>query len=183
MKLTRQRLRRLIKETLIESRRYIAGLEPDDVVPADVAYDSALAKDASAAGKNPQLDALRVDDPLSARELATSLGYQEQLTPAEETAYGMGQWKARQEDAGVQTYFPEADLPRAKDSLYARDSYPFESARDPYVVARITGEHEYYDDDRGDIPYWDLEIVDIRNRKTLNSSVKKGMFSSYYRKR
>lgn len=183
MKLSRQKLRKLIIETLLESRRYIAGLEPDDVVPADVAYDSALAKDAASVGKNPQLDALRADDPLTTRELATSLGYQEQLTPAEETAYGMGKWKSQQEGEGVQTYFPEADLPMAKNSLYSKDLYPFESARDPYVVAKITGEHEYYDDDRGDIPYWDLDVIDIRTRKTFKSSVRKGSFSSYYRKR
>ena len=95
MKLTRQRLRQLIIETLQETKRYIGSPE-GGVTPADTAYQNAIWKDEYAADVHPKIADLMktgVEGRKQGRQLASALASphsqyarEGELTPEEETA-------------------------------------------------------------------------------------------------
>ena len=79
-----------------------------------------------------------------------------------------------------------------RSNAYPVADWPYESTRDPFVLVRITGEYEYYDEDRGEIPYFDLEYVDIKGsgmqgqvpaNTVKRTSIKQRSFSNYYKRR
>lgn len=113
MKITRKQLRRLIAEALDEGKRIIVDPEGEAFVASD-AYQAGAAKDVQSFGYNPKLDKMKrgtySQDPLAdqrqARELATAMGLQDELSAGEETAVEMGQKKAMAPDLKFHNELP-----------------------------------------------------------------------------
>ena len=128
MKLTRQRLRQLIIESIQETKRYI-GSPGGGVVPADRAYQRAEEKDMYAADLHPNLSTFIQSDNLEDRHqgrlFAKGLAQEQpdsqyakfgELTPEEETAIDhMGFERATEES------FPEEGVEELidKDALWS----------------------------------------------------------------
>lgn len=118
MKITRRQLRRLIAEA---AKTII--VDPEGVAtPSDVAFASGRAKDQRIAGSHPKLGSLmrqgRADPGVGAvgasfrrqgRELADTLGLEEPLTPAEETAVDSMGYYAEVQDSNEVEYLYDMD--------------------------------------------------------------------------
>ena len=113
MKITRKQLRRLIAEALDEGKRIIVDPEGEAFIASD-AYQAGTAKDVQSFGYSPKLDKMKrgtySQDPLAdqrqARELATTMGLQDELSVGEETAVEMGQKKAMAPDLKFHNELP-----------------------------------------------------------------------------
>jgi hypothetical protein len=100
MKLTRNQLTRLIMEAMEEGRRIIVDPKGEAEIASD-AYRAGTAKDAQTT--DPRLVTLRqsgIPGIRQARDLATALEMQPDLTSGEETAVEMGKQKAMAPDLG-----------------------------------------------------------------------------------
>ena len=98
MKLTRKQLTRLIIEAMEEGRRIIVDPKGEAEIASD-AYLKGTAKDAQTT--DPRLVTLRqsgIPGIRQARDLATALGMQPDLTSGEETAVEMGKQKSMAPD-------------------------------------------------------------------------------------
>lgn len=89
--------------------------------------------------------------PESSDLLAQSFGYE-------------GEYSKDMEDAFNEPY----EILRS--NAYPLDQWPLQLKRNPYIIARITGEYDYYDEDRGDIPYYNIEYVDIKKDNTVRTT-------------
>lgn len=90
------------------------------VTPSDIAYKSGIKKDKMSLGKDPVLDQLKKDQSIEsqrqARELATVLDFQPELTDAEQAGVEMGSYKAH------------ASHSRGTSKAYARISQMYDLA-------------------------------------------------------
>lgn len=90
------------------------------VTPSDIAYKSGIKKDKMSLGKDPLLDQLKKDQSIEsqrqARELATVLDFQPELTDAEQAGVEMGSYKAN------------ASHSRGTSKAYARISQMYDLA-------------------------------------------------------
>jgi hypothetical protein len=106
-KITRKQLRQLIDEVLIESsHKYMVTPDGETYTmdQARIAKLTGRTLDAMATGKNPKLDVLRKADPNYARELATTLEYQPDLTQIEIGAQNLPDRDFSKPDTQLQDY-------------------------------------------------------------------------------
>lgn len=158
MKITRKQLRRLIAEALDEGKRIIVDPEGEAFVASN-AYQAGAAKDAQSFGYNPKLDKMKrgtySQDPLAdqrqARELATAMGLQDELSAGEETAVEMGQKKAMAPDLKFHNELPgtksielaqrlKRECKKRGFACTIKDERNFDP-EDPFIVVHVVGKH------------------------------------------
>ena len=112
MKISRKQLRKIIIEAIM-----IGHDDGRPVTPSDVAYKSGIEKDKISFGKDPLLDKLKknksIESQRQARELATTLDFQPELTDAEQTAVEMGYHSLNNKndvDVSTSSIFNSSDL-------------------------------------------------------------------------
>ena len=126
MKLTRRQLRRLIREAINETKRYISSPDGNRLTPADRAFRSAEEKDMHAARVHPKIaklvQGLDIESRVQGRELAHTIADEDsplaqfgELTPEEETAIDyMGHARSIEQDP----LGKGLDYPIDKEALY-----------------------------------------------------------------
>ena len=72
---------------------------------------------------------------------------------------------------------------RTLDHHYPRDQWPLLSILSHNILGRIIGEYDYYDEDRGEVPYYTMEYVDTADGIIKKTSIKRYQLFDAWRKR